>query len=305
MKSLKLKDKNVALPKTRRLDDSIHPTHSIPSVAAIVPAEVPSFKKTNLGLRHDKTDTEVGFDRPTKRTIQQRRYKIHPTESSTIPYEAHESEMEDYSSIHRESGDQSIRRMFALSRRERPASIVWDKAQNGERRFLLKMSPNAVSLVPKSRHSHVHPDQVTGEGRRRIHKHKGRANQKSRLDLTGILKETISPGSALNLNNGLKDLLSIGSLPNNRNLGLTALPMTNTRIDPLYLQRLKPRFDFTTQNNAFPFDLPASLSKLTPHSPIVLGRGAKRWERNRFNRKKEKHQHNETEEYHHEYGKME
>ena len=319
LKSLKLKDKNVALPKTRRLDDdslhptdsahpteTSHPTHIIPSIAAIVPDEVPSFKKTVLGLRHRLTDRIHEIERPTKSTIQ-RHYKIHPTKHHIASRTEHEYNMgdDDEDSF---KNNENYKKDF--SKHSKAIDVINErgKAENSDKRYLLQITHDSASIVPRSRHGHVHPNHVTGESRRKIHKHKNK--HKETMDITGILKGSVFSGGALNTNNRIapSTLLPSGSTAGLGHIDLASLPIINNNARAMYFQRLqsnmKPTLDFTTQNSAFLHNLPASPNKLTPNSEELLGLGAKRWERNRFNRKKERHQHNETEMHRHEYGKI-
>lgn len=312
LKSLKVKDKNIVLPKTRRLDETMQPTHSIPSVAAIVPAEVPSFKKTVMGTRNDMSDSNDWFDRPTESNIR-RHYLIHPTQTQKSSRKMHDNDVTEDVVGKSETENRKHKKGLAKGghRMDR------DRARNGDRRFLLKLSPDSVSIVPKSRHGHVHPDHVTGESRRRIHRNKDKVKheESSPVDLSGILKQSILPD--LNANKGFvtSNALSQGIGRNYDNLGLASLPLIDSRIHQLYTQklqdRLKPTLDFTTGDSALVYALPASPNRLTPNSVKPLGLGAKRWERNRFKQKifpsekQERHDHNETESsHHHEYGNL-
>ena len=302
------------MPKTRHFDETLHPTHTIPSVAAIVPAEVPSFKKTILGLRQDNTETnnhiiEVreGVDRPTKSTIQ-RHYTFHPTGHQYSSIIRQDNDMED-------SNEDDIRwygdhkRNVNKHLTDTKSVGVERKEENGARRFLLEISPETVSIIPKSRHSHsVH---VTGGNRHKIHKHK--IKNRNGMDLAGTLVGSNIYGGAFDAIDKMKpaSVLQQGNPINSGNIALASLPLINSKVNALYRQQLhsnrKPTLDFTTQNNALVKDLPASPEKLTPNSLTLLGSGSKRWERNRFNRKKERYHHNETEEYHHDhhhFGKM-
>ena len=304
LKSKKVKDKNVVLPKTRhfdetlhptQLDETVHPTHSIPSVAAIVPAEVPSFKKTILGLRQDRSETRLRLDLPTKRTIQ-RHGRFHPTVHQSIR------------TIHRQGlsegdvqWDGSYNRKLKVNKIGNQSVESENRAEKGIRRFLLQISPSTVSIVPNSKHSPARTAPVTGDSRRRIHKHKGKYANK--LDFSGTSRGSTSYGGVLDAR-----LWPLANALGYGNLDLASLPMINSRSNALYHQQLqsnrKPILDFTKQSNGLLQGLPASPDGLVPNSLLLLGSGSKRWERNRFNRKKERNHHNETEECHHHCGNI-
>ena len=277
-----MNDKSVALPKTRHLDETeAHPTHSIPSVAAIVPAEVPSFKKTILETGKDLTSTRRFYDRPTKSTIQKHQKSKQKTRRT------HEKQYVTH----------PIKHM---------TSQVGSNTVGGDKRYILKITPDNVSIVPKSKHAH---DQVTGEGRRRISrkKHKGHAKTASVSKSTGLA------GSFGSQNSQLKSLDNLQNLETNklslpfanglgtRQFGLTA-PVNNLRFP---LTARKP-VGFTTLNNALQYSssvIPQRLLLLAPITRQILGPQIKRWERNKFKHPAPKHEHNETEEYRHHYGK--
>ena len=303
LKSKKVKDKNVVLPKTRHfdetlhpthLDETIHPTHSIPSVAAIVPAEVPNFKKTVLGLRQDRSETRLRLDGPTKRTIQ-RHDRFRPT--------VHQSSQNVRQGISEGDvrWDGSYNRGLKVDGVGMQPVESEGKAEKGDRRFLLQISPDTVSIVPKSKHRPAQTAHVTGDSRRRIHKHRG--NSMNTLDFAGTSRGSTNYGGVLD-----GRLLPLGNAIGYGNLDLASLAMINSKSNALYHQQLqsnrKPILDFTKQSNGLLQGLPANPDRLLPNSLLLLGSGSKRWERNRFNRKKERHHHNETEEFHHHYGKI-
>ena len=321
---MKSKEKNVVLPKTRQYDETLHRTQPIPSVAAIVPAEVPSFKKTILGLRQDRTDmrrdsvgTRVGFDRPTKSTVE-RHYKFHPTKQQITSYILqNNNKMEGISESHIPLtwNHKRNNNMILAGKKSVDGG---KKGENGIRRFLLQLSPDTISIIPKSRNIQVHPTHVTGESRRRIHKHKGKNSDD--VDHSKAHLEANVNGGAFDAYHRMRSasLFPLGSSVNYGPFGLSSVPLPNSKINALYHQQLqsniKPILDFTAQNSAYLAVLPVSPDRTISNSLKLLGSGAKRWERNRFNRKKERyyhhnetedhHRHNETEDYHHAFGKI-
>ena len=371
--------KNVALPKTRRLDEALRPTHSIPSVAAIVPNEVPNAKKTTVGMTdddafrrlYDLTHRQILLDRPTKTTIEMqpdgetaRRSPVDRPTKSTIEKKPDDKaakldpidepikspmKLRSHMKSARHSRTKSdkivsgvtnelIYRQFTYrdipseevtkfdsreSVREghgrqisgiKPSNV--EQTADGDKRFLLRVTPGASILVPNSKKSHPHQrnsNPISGKGTDSL-KH-----------LVGSLGAPESPKRKHGINNRLfADGLTLpsGNLPRYGNFDMKLVPQRTLNIAPpstsnLVRQRTlnfapmnslniatmngynltpqrPPTLDFVSMRNLY--ESPQKMSLMTQQR---LGEHTKRWQRNRFRHKKLP---NETDEYQREFG---
>ena len=369
----------MALPKTRRLDETLRPTHSIPSVAAIVPDEVPNAKKTTVGMTdvvafrrlYDLTHRQIFPDRPTKTTIERqpdgetaRRSPADRPTKSTIEKKPYDK------TTKREPIDQPIKSPIKLQSHLKSAGhsrtksdkivsgvtneLIYrqytyrgipseqvtnfdsresvreghgrqvggiepsnvEQTADGDKRFLLRVTPGSSILVPNSMKGHLHQrnsNPTSGKGTDSL-KH-----------LVGSLSAPESPKRKHGINNrrfpdGLT--LPLGNLLGYGNFDMKLVPQRTLKFVPqstLNLVRQSalnfapknslnigamngynlapkrpPKLDFVSMRNLY--ESPQKMSLMTQQR---LGEHTKRWQRNRFRHKKRP---NETDEYQREFG---